>query len=162
MVKVGYGQVVSQSPKEMTASGNSGFNLWLLEKELPGYPWYQVLIALLNWYSLAGLLLTVTSILMQLCDRWICNSCHLIAETGATVRVTINNIMNVEGNSSKTPSDVERQAIAFHSNQLPTSTPAAFSIADMSEHVELRPVKPACVATVYDQFGNLRPAYMVE
>ena len=88
-----------------------------------------------------------------------CKNCQPNAETAVMVIVTITNTMELVQTRTNTPIEVNRQAITFQLGQKLVSVPATFGIAEMTEHVELVPVKPS---TAYDRFGNLVPAHRVE
>ena len=64
-IELGSCQAVSQCPSAMSGRDESGFNLGLLEKEVPGYAWYKALTNLGKWVSAGGLILALISLLLQ-------------------------------------------------------------------------------------------------
>ena len=50
-IELGLCQAVSQCQAVMSERTDAGFNLGLLEKEVPGYAWYETLTNPSNWES---------------------------------------------------------------------------------------------------------------
>ena len=61
-IELGSCQAVSQCPSAMMKGDGSGFNLGLLEKEVPGYAWYKALTNPGNWISVGALVLAMISL----------------------------------------------------------------------------------------------------
>ena len=64
-IELGSCQAVSQCLSALLGRDESGFNLGLLEKEVPGYTWYEALTTPSNWVSAGGLILALISLLIQ-------------------------------------------------------------------------------------------------
>ena len=73
----------------VNAPGDSGFNLGLLEKELPDYLWFEARMSPANWSIITSLLLAIISIMMQIRDHWSNTNCHQPSvEMAAMVSIT--------------------------------------------------------------------------
>ena len=63
----------------------------LLEKEVPGYAWYEALTNPSNWVSVGGLILTLISLLVQGAQHYRQKNHQGEAESRTAVGVTITN-----------------------------------------------------------------------
>ena len=75
----------------MSERDTAGFNLGLLEKEIPGYTWYETLTNLSNWVSAGGLVLAMISLVLQWIQRCRITRRRDTTDMSAAVRVTITN-----------------------------------------------------------------------
>ena len=89
-IELGLCQAFSQCPAVLRWDG-SGFNLGLMEKEVPGYAWYEALTNPSNWVSAGGLILTLISLLVQGVQHLRAKGHRGAAENQTAIGVTITN-----------------------------------------------------------------------
>ena len=143
-IELGSCQAVSQCPSALAKGDGSGFNLGLLEKEVPGYAWYEALTNPGNWISMGALVLAMLSLMVQ-GFLYLRSKRHSgSAEQQTAVGVTITNMPEPAA-----PRVYLREAG-------PPRKPAAFGVADVAEEHALVPLKSA---VALDAYGNPLPTY---
>ena len=143
-IELGSCQAVSQCPSAMAKGDGSGFNLGLLEKEIPGYAWYEALTNPQNWISVGALILAMVSLMVQGVLYMRSRGRSGAAEQQTAVGVTITN--------APEPSTQR----VYVRETAPVATAATYGIADVTEE---HPLVTLPVAPVVDQYGNPRPSY---
>ena len=143
-IELGSCQAVSQCPSAMAKGDGSGFNLGLLEKEIPGYAWYEALTNPSNWISVGALVLAMVSLMVQGVLYLRSRGRGGTAEQQTAVGVTITNVPE-----PPTQRVYVREAA-------PVVTAAAYGVADVTEEHSLMALPKA---PTMDQHGNPRPSY---
>ena len=144
-IELGSCQAVSQCPSALAKGDGSGFNLGLLEKEVPGYAWYKALTNPGNWISVGALVLAMLSLLVQGFLYFRSKRDSGSAEQKTAVGVTITNMPEPTA-----PRVYLREAG-------PSRAPAAaFGVAEVAEEHALVPLKSAAAL---DAYGNPLPTY---
>ena len=143
-IELGSCQAVSQCPSEMVKGDGSGFNLGLLEKEVPGYAWYKALTNLSNWISVGALVLAMVSLMVQGVLYLRSRGHNGSSEQQTAVGVTITNV----------PEPAAHRV--YVRETAPAVTAAAYGVADVSEEHALMPIPRA---PAKDAYGNPLPTY---
>ena len=114
----------------------------MLEKEVPGYAWYEALTNPGNWLSAGGVILAMISLLLHAIQRFRSRNQQGAVDTRTAVGVTFTN--------RQEPAPQREYALEAR----PTIAPARFGIAEVTEATELVPM-----ATVqqFDRWGNPIP-----
>ena len=128
----------------MVKGDGSGFNLGLLEKEMPGYAWYKALTNPRNWISVGALILAMVSLMVQGVLYLRSRGRNGAMEQQTAVGVTITNA----------PEPTTQRV--YVREAAPVMTAATYGVADVTEEHSLvtLPRVPAL-----DQYGNPRPSY---
>ena len=128
----------------MMKSDGSGFNLGLLEKEVPGYAWYKALTNPNNWISVGALVLAMISLMVHGFLYLRSRGRSGASEQQTAVGVTITNVPD------PTPQRVYVREAA------PVVAAATYGVADVTEEHALMPMP---TAPAKDTYSNPRPSY---
>ena len=143
-IELGSCQAVSQCPSALVKGDGSGFNLVLLEKEVPCYAWYKALTDPGNWISVGALVLAMVSLMVQGFLYLRSRGHSGAAEQQTAVGVTITNM----------PEPTAQRVYMREAG--PTRAPAVYGVAEVSEEHALVPMKGA---PAVDTYGNPLPTY---
>ena len=137
-------QAVSQCPTALAGRADAGFNLGLLNQELPGYLWFEALTSPTNWAIAGGLILAVISVLLHVIQHCRSLTRTEAADTRTAVGVTITNTQEPAPRRDCVPAASPMIAVA------------QYGIADVVEAIEM-----ALVTAVWqrDKYGAPLPLH---